>query len=37
MMKEISEPKIDPKTGRVEEMNSIYMMCIPVRAVRRSR
>jgi DNA-directed RNA polymerase subunit beta' len=26
MMKEISEPKIDPKTGRVEEMNSIYMM-----------
>jgi DNA-directed RNA polymerase subunit beta' len=26
MMKEISEPKIDPATGRVEEMNSIYMM-----------
>ncbi len=26
MMKEISEPKIDPKTGRVIEMNSIYMM-----------
>src|SRR5271154_393263 len=26
MMKEISEPKIDPETGRVEEMNSIYMM-----------
>jgi len=26
MMKEISEPKIDPKTGRVLEMNSIYMM-----------
>ena len=26
MMKEISESKIDPKTGRVEEMNSIYMM-----------
>jgi DNA-directed RNA polymerase subunit beta' len=26
MMKEISEPKIDPKSGRVEEMNSIYMM-----------
>jgi DNA-directed RNA polymerase subunit beta' len=26
MMKEISEPKIDPKTGRVMEMNSIYMM-----------
>ncbi len=26
MMKEISEPKIDPVTGRVEEMNSIYMM-----------
>ena len=26
MMKEISEPKIDPKTGRIEEMNSIYMM-----------
>src|SRR3954462_6338259 len=26
MMKEISEPKIDPDTGRVLEMNSIYMM-----------
>src|SRR5471032_3350938 len=26
MMKEISEPRIDPKTGRMEEMNSIYMM-----------
>jgi DNA-directed RNA polymerase subunit beta' len=26
MMKEISEPKIDPDTGRVMEMNSIYMM-----------
>src|SRR5271163_2913968 len=26
MMKEISEPKINPETGRVEEMNSIYMM-----------
>src|SRR6201992_2953606 len=26
MMKEISEPKIDPDTGRVQEMNSIYMM-----------
>ncbi len=26
MMKEISEPRIDPETGRVEEMNSIYMM-----------
>ena len=26
MMKEISEPKIDPETGRVIEMNSIYMM-----------
>jgi len=26
MMKEISEPRVDPKTGRVEEMNSIYMM-----------
>ncbi|MGB8362935.1 MAG: DNA-directed RNA polymerase subunit beta' [Rhizomicrobium sp.] len=26
MMKEISEPRIDPDTGRVEEMNSIYMM-----------
>jgi DNA-directed RNA polymerase subunit beta' len=26
MMKEISEPKIDPDTGRVTEMNSIYMM-----------
>src|SRR6185437_7946064 len=26
MMKEISESKIDPKTGRMEEMNSIYMM-----------
>jgi len=25
-MKEISEPRIDPNTGRVEEMNSIYMM-----------
>jgi DNA-directed RNA polymerase subunit beta' len=26
MMKEISEPRIDPANGRVEEMNSIYMM-----------
>jgi DNA-directed RNA polymerase subunit beta' len=26
MMKEISEPKIDPDTGRIQEMNSIYMM-----------
>jgi DNA-directed RNA polymerase subunit beta' len=26
MMKEISEPRIDPVTGRVSEMNSIYMM-----------
>src|SRR5476649_1874947 len=26
MMKEISEPNIDPDTGRVVEMNSIYMM-----------
>jgi DNA-directed RNA polymerase subunit beta' len=26
MMKEISEPKIDPEPGRVMEMNSIYMM-----------
>src|ERR1700761_535214 len=26
MMKEISEPKIDVNTGRVQEMNSIYMM-----------
>jgi DNA-directed RNA polymerase subunit beta' len=26
MMKEISEPKVDPKSGRIEEMNSIYMM-----------
>jgi len=26
MMKEISESRIDPKTGRMEEMNSIYMM-----------
>jgi DNA-directed RNA polymerase subunit beta' len=26
MMKEISEPRIDPETGRVEEMNSVYMM-----------
>jgi DNA-directed RNA polymerase subunit beta' len=26
MMKEISEPRIDPETGRVSEMNSIYMM-----------
>ncbi|HWF64819.1 MAG TPA: DNA-directed RNA polymerase subunit beta', partial [Rhizomicrobium sp.] len=26
MMKEISEPRIDPETGRVAEMNSIYMM-----------
>jgi DNA-directed RNA polymerase subunit beta' len=26
MMKEISEPRVDPKTGRIEEMNSIYMM-----------
>src|SRR5574337_286995 len=26
MIKEISEPKIDPETGRVTEMNSIYMM-----------
>jgi DNA-directed RNA polymerase subunit beta' len=26
MMKEISEPRVDPETGRLEEMNSIYMM-----------
>src|SRR6202789_75651 len=26
IMKKISEPKIDPETGRVLEMNSIYMM-----------
>jgi DNA-directed RNA polymerase subunit beta' len=26
MMKEISESKVDPETGRVKEMNSIYMM-----------
>ncbi len=26
MMKEISEARIDPETGRVEEMNSVYMM-----------
>jgi DNA-directed RNA polymerase subunit beta' len=26
MMKEISEPKVDPKSKRIEEMNSIYMM-----------
>ncbi|HUO91705.1 MAG TPA: DNA-directed RNA polymerase subunit beta' [Rhizomicrobium sp.] len=26
MMKEISEPKIDPDSGRIKEMNSIYMM-----------
>jgi len=26
MMKEISEPRIDPDTNRLEEMNSIYMM-----------
>jgi DNA-directed RNA polymerase subunit beta' len=26
MMKEISKEKIDPNTGRVQEMNSIYMM-----------
>ena len=26
MMKEISEPRVDPETGRIEEMNSIYMM-----------
>jgi DNA-directed RNA polymerase subunit beta' len=26
MMKEISGERVDPKTGRVEEMNSIYMM-----------
>ena len=26
MMKEISEPRIDPETGRMQEMNSIYMM-----------
>src|SRR6478672_9170282 len=26
MMKEISEPKLDPKSKRVQEMNSIYMM-----------
>jgi DNA-directed RNA polymerase subunit beta' len=26
MMKEISEPKVDPKSGRILEMNSIYMM-----------
>jgi len=26
MMKEISEPKVDPKSKRIQEMNSIYMM-----------
>src|SRR5438270_7340231 len=26
MMDEISQPRVDPKTGRIEEMNSIYMM-----------
>jgi DNA-directed RNA polymerase subunit beta' len=26
MMKEISEPRVDPETGRIKEMNSIYMM-----------
>ncbi|MBV9061579.1 MAG: DNA-directed RNA polymerase subunit beta', partial [Alphaproteobacteria bacterium] len=26
MMKEISEPKMDPKSKRIQEMNSIYMM-----------
>jgi DNA-directed RNA polymerase subunit beta' len=26
MMKEISEPRIDPDTGRLQEMNSVYMM-----------
>jgi len=26
MMKEISEPKVDPDTHRIQEMNSIYMM-----------
>ncbi|HEY2445085.1 MAG TPA: DNA-directed RNA polymerase subunit beta', partial [Rhizomicrobium sp.] len=26
MMDEISQPRVDPKNGRIEEMNSIYMM-----------
>jgi DNA-directed RNA polymerase subunit beta' len=26
MMDEISQPRVDPKDGRIEEMNSIYMM-----------
>jgi len=26
MMKEISEPRVDPKSKRIKEMNSIYMM-----------
>ena len=26
MMKEISQPEIDPKTGRTQEINSIFMM-----------
>ncbi|HEX3666000.1 MAG TPA: DNA-directed RNA polymerase subunit beta' [Rhizomicrobium sp.] len=26
MMDEISQPRVDPKSGRIEEMNSIYMM-----------
>src|SRR5690348_13171427 len=26
MMEEISQPRVDAKTGRIEEMNSIYMM-----------
>ena len=26
MMKEISQPKIDPETGRTQELNSIFMM-----------
>ena len=26
MMKEISQPKIDPETGRTQEVNSIFMM-----------
>jgi len=26
MMDEISQPRVDPKTGRIEEMNSVYMM-----------
>src|SRR6266446_5411588 len=26
MMKEISQPRIDPETGRTQELNSIFMM-----------